>query len=400
MKALISLFVLIASVSICHAQGIADSVQKTRTQQEWQKTMVSAPLLIGGLIVKNQDDHFRRLRNDYMKHYHTVIDNYTQYLPAATMLIMKAAGVESRSSWERMLSSDAFATILMGSVVYSLKNTTNVTRPDGSDKHSFPSGHTATAFMTATMLSKEYGERYPLISVGAYGLATATGLMRISNNKHWLSDAMFGAGVGILSVEAGYWLTDLLFKSKGLNYSDSKTVFSSSERPSFIGLYLGSNIPLSHYDLDENLELRTSSGCTVGVEGAYFLNRYFGVGGRFSFSNIYFIVNKTAAEDETYDFTSYYIGPYFSYPIAPRLRLGAKVEAGLTHYPKLSLNEGLTIRSRTGFSFSDGISLSYDFRKHFNGRLFLDHSILPPHSSASFEYMHTLTLGMLFAVTF
>ena len=57
----------------------------------------------------------------------------------------------------------------------------------GSNRHSFPSGHTATAFMTATMLNKEYGHKSPWIGVGAYGMATATGLMRMANNKHWLN---------------------------------------------------------------------------------------------------------------------------------------------------------------------------------------------------------------------
>ena len=80
-----------------------------------------------------------------------------QFAPAAVMLGLKTAGVEGRSSWSRMLVSDAFSAMLMGGVVNTLKTTTHVTRPDGSNEHSFPSGHTATAFMTATMLSKDMG---------------------------------------------------------------------------------------------------------------------------------------------------------------------------------------------------------------------------------------------------
>ena len=48
--------------------------------------------------------------------------------------------------------------------------------------------------MTATMMSKEYGGRSPWYSVGAYSVATVTGLMRMANNKHWLSDVLAGAG--------------------------------------------------------------------------------------------------------------------------------------------------------------------------------------------------------------
>ena len=69
--------------------------------------------------------------------------------------------------------------------------------------------------MTATMLSKEYGHLSPWVGIGGYGVATMTGLMRIANNKHWLSDVIVGAGIGILATELGYWLTDVLFKAHG-----------------------------------------------------------------------------------------------------------------------------------------------------------------------------------------
>lgn len=73
-------------------------------------------------------------------------------------------------------------------------------RPDGSNNKSFPSGHTATAFMAATMLHKEYGGRSPWYSIAGYSMATVTGVSRMLNNKHWLSDVLVGAGIGILGV--------------------------------------------------------------------------------------------------------------------------------------------------------------------------------------------------------
>ena len=108
---------------------------------------------------------------------------------------------------------------LMGGIVFAIKNTAQVERPDGSNRHSFPSGHTATAFMTATMLNKEYGYKSPWVGIGAYSVATATGLMRMANNKHWLSDVLAGAGIGIITTEIGYLLADLIFKEKGINHA-------------------------------------------------------------------------------------------------------------------------------------------------------------------------------------
>ena len=67
---------------------------------------------------------------------------------------------------------------------------------------SFPSGHTALAFGMATALAAEIPGAWD--DVGFYGLATATGLSRINDNRHWLSDVVAGAAVGVL---AGRWAT-------------------------------------------------------------------------------------------------------------------------------------------------------------------------------------------------
>lgn len=269
--------------TLCLRQTNGKFVDRVTSSQAFRMTYVGVPLVAGGLLIKSEDDHFRSLRNDYLPRLSSRADDYLQYLPVAVMLGMKLGGVEGRSSWKRMLVSDAFSALLMGSVVYSLKQTTRVMRPDGSNAHSFPSGHTATAFMTATMLTKEYGHKSPWIGIGAYSVAAATGLMRMANNKHWLSDVLAGAGIGILSTEIGYYLADLLFKEKGINSFIDNDVFDRWERPSFFSLYFGMNIPMSGYDIDEQYEFSTSTGCAAGVEGAWFFNPYVGLGGRFAY---------------------------------------------------------------------------------------------------------------------
>ncbi len=165
--------------------------------------------------------------------------------------------------------------------------------------------------MTATMFTKEYGHKSPWVGVGAYSVATATGLMRMANNKHWLSDVLTGAGIGILSTEVGYYFADLIFREKGINRFANENMFDRMDKPSFVSLYLGLNIPLSGYDIDEEMEFRTSSGSSAGVEGAYFFNPYVGVGGRFTVSNTLIIVNEERAENNTFDAISLCGGSYF-----------------------------------------------------------------------------------------
>lgn len=387
------------SLRISTTTNFSRRLDKFSSSRFYQMTYIGAPLIVGGLIVKREDDHFRGLRNEYLPRFNRHLDDYMQYAPAAVMLGMKVAGVQSRSSWGRMLVSDAFSALLMGGVVNTLKQTTNVERPDGSNKHSFPSGHTATAFMTATMFTKEYGHKSPWVGVGAYSVATATGLMRMANNKHWLSDVLTGAGIGILSTEVGYYFADLIFREKGINRFANENMFDRMDKPSFVSLYLGLNIPLSGYDIDEEMEFRTSSGSSAGVEGAYFFNPYVGVGGRFTVSNTLIIVNEERAENNTFDAISLCGGSYFSYPLSSRWLIGSKLLGGYVHYPQLELTDR-SVSSRSGFCMGSGVSLTFKAKEYYGIRFFLDYNLLPSHSRNSGEYMNMLTLGSSFMITF
>ncbi|HQS51008.1 MAG TPA: phosphatase PAP2 family protein, partial [Daejeonella sp.] len=95
--------------------------------------------------------------------------------------------------------------LMMLTIVEIVKKNTHKWRPDGSDHYSFPSGHTAQAFAEATLLSEEYGYRYKWVPYLSYGLATTVGVIRMANNKHYLSDVILAAGIGILSTKISYW---------------------------------------------------------------------------------------------------------------------------------------------------------------------------------------------------
>lgn len=366
----------------------------------FQATYLGLPLIASGLLEKHFDDKFRRLRNGVMPEFDYRLDNYTQMAPAAILLGLKAAGVPSRSSWGRMLVSDAISIALMTGVVQGLKHTTNVTRPDGTNNQSFPSGHTATAFMTATMLSKEYGHISPWVSVGAYSVATATGLMRMANNKHWLSDVMVGAGIGILSTEFGYWIADAFMKDKGLNIRElQEEERLGRNNPSFLGLYMGFNVPLSKFHTDGGTTYQAAMGTVLGVEGAYFFNRNLGFGGRTTFSNIQLIVNDTASPDNTVNFYTFCLGPYFSLPLTLRWTVDTKLLATITQYNMTKI-ENKYVQCDTGWGIGTGFSINYRVKKHFGFGLFSDYNIQPAHSQNSRAYVHTLTLGTKAAIRF
>ena len=273
------------------------------------------------------------MRQEYLPKFKNSIDNYIQYSPYAVLMGLKLSGVKGRSSWKRMFLSQAFSSSIMFVTVQGIKHTSHEKRPDGSDNNSFPSGHTATAFMTATMLAKEYDNTW--VKAGAYTLATTTGLMRVANNKHWLSDVMTGAGIGIISTELGYYIADLICKDKGLNKTPKFSENMLSNRfdiPSFLGLHVGINIPMSNYDIDKKTHLRMSSGTTAGIEGAYFFNRNFGAGGEFTFSSNNFIANDAITATDKFNSRIFGLGGYFSIPISNMWRFGGKVLGAAVYY--------------------------------------------------------------------
>ncbi len=374
------------------------TLDKITSSRAYQMTYIGVPLVVGGLIVKGEDDHFQQLRNDYLPSFNRHYDDYLQYLPAAVMLGMKAGGVEGRSSWGRMLVSDAFSVIIMSTVVGQLKVKTKVTRPDGSNNHSFPSGHTATAFMTATMMSKEYGGRSPWYSVGAYSVATATGLMRMANNKHWLSDVLAGAGFGILSTELGYYLADLIFKDKGIHHFYSPESFDRMRPPSFIGIYMGFNLTPGTYRLPDHSRLKFSTGSNAGIEGAWFLNPYIGIGGRFSAGNMAITLNDEA-QDNTLDLLSGYAGAYFSYPLTSRLRIGSKLLAGYDYFTSCKLPT-VTIGDRGGIGMGTGLSITFQAKQNMAAHLFFDYNLVHPAMQSEKKCMQLMTLGSSVAVSF
>lgn len=143
--------------------------------------------------------------------------NILQLSPGILLYALKASGLESRSDWPRMITADIASGAILLSIVQAAKYTFKRERPDGRAFNSYPSGHTATAFMFAQMLHKEYGETVsPWISVAGYGMAATTGIFRVISNRHWCSDVLAGAALGIFSTEVAYELTDLLFGEHGL----------------------------------------------------------------------------------------------------------------------------------------------------------------------------------------
>ncbi|MBA5629997.1 phosphatase PAP2 family protein [Moheibacter lacus] len=151
------------------------------------------------------------------------IDNYMQYAPAAAVYGLNLAGVKGKHNFKDRTIIYATSQLVSAALVLPTKHLVKEERPDGSNRFSFPSGHTATAFYSAHFMFREYKDTNLWLSLSGYPVAAATGIYRIFNDKHWVGDVVAGAGIGILSTEMAYWLFPMT--SKWLSPKNEKQSF-------------------------------------------------------------------------------------------------------------------------------------------------------------------------------
>lgn len=161
-------------------------------------------------------------------------ENYTALAPAAAVFGLRAAGVTGIHKPQEQALLFVMATGISSAIVYPLKNSTREVRPDKSDAHSFPSGHSSLAFASAEFLRREYGQQSTWYTVSGYTAATATAILRVAKNKHWLADVSAGAGIGIASTTTAYWIYN---KLKRAPRSKNKNVILFT--PAVAGGYYG-----------------------------------------------------------------------------------------------------------------------------------------------------------------
>jgi membrane-associated phospholipid phosphatase len=103
---------------------------------------------------------------------------------------------EPRTNKVSHLGFDLIRTLILSeTVTHGIKLTVRRDRPTG-ECCSFPSGHASAAFATASVLERHLGYRgaWPTYVVASYVAAS-----RLHDNRHFLSDVIFGSAIGISS---------------------------------------------------------------------------------------------------------------------------------------------------------------------------------------------------------
>jgi hypothetical protein len=218
-----------------HAQD-NDTLPKPKKVQ-WYETKAfkfgAAPAVLIGLGISEINNHgvysSYQMRNELQKNFpgvDTRMDDILPSMPAVLAGGLYLSGVRGKNNPLDALIMFFGANALSGLIEHQLKDQTHILRPDGSDFQSFPSAHTTAAFMAAEFLHMEYQDKSPWISVAGYAMATTVASIRMLENRHWLSDVLAGAGIGILSTRITYvvypMLRNMVFKNhpaRGFSFS-------------------------------------------------------------------------------------------------------------------------------------------------------------------------------------
>ena len=205
------LVILLLSCSCAFARPLihADSLP-VRRPLTLQRFYAPASLIIGGLLANGHSEEsikneLAESRNRHIPRFHTHIDDYMQFSPLVVAYGLDAFRVKSKTDVLNRTAILIKGEAMALTTATILKSATHTLRPDGSSYNSFPSGHTTQAFAAATFLNEEYKDQYPWMPYASYTVASSVGLLRVANNRHYISDVLVGAGIGYLSMKVSYW---------------------------------------------------------------------------------------------------------------------------------------------------------------------------------------------------
>jgi len=171
--------------------------------------------LIGaGLIINYSNgaigkENLQEQIQDAFPDFDTTAEDFLLFVPTLTMYTADILKIKSKNNAFDQTKYLAISLIVNNVITFGLKNITNEERPNGENDQSFPSGHTSNAFVMATVLHHEFIDTSPWLAYSGYLFATTTGVFRVLNNKHWVSDVLVGAGLGII-------VTDLVYRIEPL----------------------------------------------------------------------------------------------------------------------------------------------------------------------------------------
>lgn len=181
---------------------------------KFQKLIIPTAAIAAGTAVALTEKRADLVQNPKKIGYLGYFEDWAIYAPTVANAAFDLGGMKSRTDGANKLAIGAKTSLITLGTVTGLKYLIKKNRPDGTDNRGFPSGHAATVFAGATALSIEYKDNYPWVPYAAYTVAAGVSSLRVVHNKHYWSDVLVGAGLGILSSKLAYWTHQYRWKSR------------------------------------------------------------------------------------------------------------------------------------------------------------------------------------------
>lgn len=226
------LIFLLSNISLLAA---AQDTTSTLSSNSRAGYIISGALITTGIVLnkeatKSNIQEWVRERWNVPK---TQIDDYLQYAPLAMLyagdLILDSNSDEIKRHTRHMLVSQAMTLGL----VYMLKASVGAKRPSGGSL-SFPSGHTAHAFGVASVMYYSFKDQSKWLAYSGYLPAIVTGVYRVAKDKHWVSDVVMSAGLGIFFAHLTYHLN--IWNAKSDTNTSETAHFDMGLTPNGLGL--------------------------------------------------------------------------------------------------------------------------------------------------------------------
>jgi membrane-associated phospholipid phosphatase len=175
----------------------------TKARKLSYKSFIFPALLTTSGIVMINSDFSNKIQGQstifFGENFKTGTDNFLPFVPIAQIYMGPVLGFKPKDNVFHQTIDIIVSSSITLIVVEVTKNLVRYERPDHSNNLSFPSGHTAISFTTAALLYHQYRDSNLWYASSGFLFATATGILRIANNKHFAPDVITGAGIGLAS---------------------------------------------------------------------------------------------------------------------------------------------------------------------------------------------------------
>jgi membrane-associated phospholipid phosphatase len=195
-------FLIVFTLLFMQIYGQKNDTLTTNKKLSFKHFIIPTALITsGGLLLNSQlnTDLQEKSQHLFGANFNSAADNIFPFIPIVQIYTGRYLGFKPQNNILLQTIDIAVANTITLAIVTATKHLVQEERPDQSDNLSFPSGHTAIAFTNAALLFHEYKESNFWYASSGLLFATATGIFRVANNKHYTSDVLTGAGIGLAS---------------------------------------------------------------------------------------------------------------------------------------------------------------------------------------------------------